>query len=54
VHAASPPVGTAHRQGEPRVLFAVDDGTPLDDPEFGGADLILGTARLTQPGPRSE
>ncbi|WP_431032313.1 hypothetical protein ACQYWQ_03015 [Streptomyces sp. P6-2-1] len=45
-HAASPPVGTAHRQGEPSVLFAVDDGTPLDDPDFGGADLIVGTALL--------
>lgn len=46
IHAASPPVGTAYRQGEQRLLFAVDDGTTLDDPEFGGADLILGTARL--------
>ena len=44
VHAAVPPVGTAYRQGEPHLLFAVDDGTPLDDPEFGGADLIVGTA----------
>ena len=43
VHAASPPVGTAYRQGEERLLFAVDDGTELDDPEFGGADLIVGT-----------
>ena len=31
VHAASPPVGTAYRQGEERLLFAVDDGTELDD-----------------------
>lgn len=46
VHAASPPVGTAYRQGERRLLFAVDDGTELDDPEFGGADLIVGTALL--------
>jgi hypothetical protein len=46
VHAASPPVGTAYRQGEERLLFAVDDGTVLDDPEFGGADLIVGTALL--------
>ncbi|MGI5351016.1 hypothetical protein ACQEU8_22980 [Streptomyces sp. CA-250714] len=50
VHAASPPVGTAYRQGEPRLLFAVDDGTPLDDPEFGGADLIVGTALLDAAG----
>ncbi|WNI19317.1 hypothetical protein [Actinacidiphila sp. ITFR-21] len=53
VHAASPPVGTAYRQGESRLLFAVDDGTPLDDPDFGGADLVLGTARLTAPAPES-
>ncbi|WP_255308355.1 hypothetical protein [Streptomyces marincola] len=51
VHAASPPVGTAHRQGERRLLFAVDDGTQLDDPEFGGADLIVGTALLGPPSP---
>ena len=30
VHAASPSVGTAYRQGEERLLFAVDDGTRLD------------------------
>ncbi|MEU5219407.1 hypothetical protein AB0G79_24845 [Streptomyces sp. NPDC020807] len=50
VHAASPPVGTAYRQGEERLLFAVDDGTPLDDPEFGGADLVVGTALLDAVG----
>jgi hypothetical protein len=50
VHAASPPVGTAYRQGEPRLLFAVDDGEQLDDPEFGGADLIVGTALLDAAG----
>ncbi|WP_231626287.1 hypothetical protein [Streptomyces apocyni] len=50
VHAASPPVGTAYRQGERRLLFAVDDGTDLDDPEFGGADLIVGTALLDAAG----
>ncbi|CAM5658248.1 hypothetical protein SVIOM342S_06171 [Streptomyces violaceorubidus] len=50
VHAASPPVGTAYRQGEPKLLFAVDDGTELDDPEFGGADLIVGTALLDAAG----
>ncbi|WP_062215938.1 hypothetical protein [Streptomyces sp. NBRC 109706] len=49
-HAASPPVGTAYRQGERRLLFAVDDGTPLDDPHFGGADLIVGTALLDAAG----
>ncbi|WP_405994632.1 hypothetical protein [Streptomyces sp. NBC_00986] len=50
VHAASPPVGTAYRQGEPKLLFAVDDGTELDDPEFGGADLIVGMALLDAVG----
>jgi hypothetical protein len=50
VHAASPPVGTAYRQGEQKLLFAVDDGTELDDPEFGGADLIVGTALLDAAG----
>ncbi|RKT03544.1 hypothetical protein BX286_1474 [Streptomyces sp. 3211.6] len=50
VHAASPAVGTAYRQGEERLLFAVDDGTPLEDPEFGGADLIVGTALLDAAG----
>lgn len=50
VHAASPPVGTAYRQGEQQLLFAVDDGTELIDPEFGGADLIVGTALLDSAG----
>ncbi|KUJ65489.1 hypothetical protein ACZ90_47225 [Streptomyces albus subsp. albus] len=50
VHAASPPVGTAYRQGEERLLFAVDDGTELTDLEFGGADLIVGTALLDAAG----
>ncbi|WP_407554372.1 hypothetical protein QOM21_31350 [Streptomyces sp. Pv4-95] len=50
VHAASPPVGTAYRQGEQQLLFAVDDGTELSDPEFGGADLIVGTALLDAAG----
>lgn len=50
VHAASPPVGTAYRQGEGQLLFAVDDGTELVDPEFGGADLIVGTALLDAAG----
>ncbi|GAA3073958.1 hypothetical protein GCM10020000_68660 [Streptomyces olivoverticillatus] len=50
VHAASPSVGTAYRQGEQQLLFAVDDGTQLDDPEFGGADLIVGKALLDAAG----
>ncbi|MEV1007080.1 hypothetical protein [Streptomyces sp. NPDC049881] len=54
VHAASPPVGTAYRQGEPRLLFAVDDGTELTDPDIGGADLIVGTALLDAAGMAAE
>lgn len=54
VHAAGPPVGTAYRQGERRLLFAVDDGTQLDDSEFGGADLIVGTALLDAAGMAAE
>lgn len=50
VHAASPAVGTAYRQGEEKLLFAVDDGTELDDHEFGGADLIVGMALLDAAG----
>ncbi|WP_369973602.1 hypothetical protein [Prauserella sp. PE36] len=44
LHAYGPEVGAAIRQGERRVLLAFDDGTTLDDPEFGGADLLLMSA----------
>ncbi|GAA5166569.1 MULTISPECIES: hypothetical protein [Amycolatopsis] len=46
LHSYSPEVGAAIRQGDDRALLAVDDGTPLDDEEFGGADLLLATARI--------
>nr|WP_199433139.1 hypothetical protein [Qaidamihabitans albus] len=46
LHAYGPEVGGAVRQGERRVLLALDDGTPLDDPEFGGADLLLQSAAV--------
>ncbi|PXY19157.1 hypothetical protein [Prauserella muralis] len=46
LHAYGPEVGGAVRQGERHVLLAFDDGTPLDDAEFGGADLLLTTAVL--------
>ncbi|MGI6876558.1 MULTISPECIES: hypothetical protein [Amycolatopsis] len=46
LHSYSPEVGAAVRQGDDRALLAVDDGTLLEDPEFGGADLLLSTARL--------
>lgn len=46
MHAYSPEVGAALRQGERQVLLAVDDGTLLEDPEFGGADLLLSSAAV--------
>jgi hypothetical protein len=49
LYAVSPELGVALRQGDQTVLLAVDDGTRLDDPEFGGADLLVGVARLTDP-----
>ncbi|GAA4979993.1 hypothetical protein GCM10025792_27060 [Pseudonocardia tropica] len=44
MHAVGTAVATARTQGDPSVLIAVDDGTVLDDPEFGGADLLLARA----------
>lgn len=46
LYAFSPEVGLAVRQGEQRLLVAVDDGTGLDDLEFGGADPLVATARI--------
>jgi hypothetical protein len=53
LHAFSPEIGTAMRQRESTLMIAVDDGTPLRDPEFGGADLLLATARLVPSAPGS-
>jgi hypothetical protein len=49
LYAVSPELGIALRQGDDQVLLAIDDGTPLVDPEFGGADLLVGVARLAGP-----
>ncbi len=49
LHAVDPGVSGAVRQGDERVLVAVDDGTELDDPEFGGSDLLVGLAALAPP-----
>ncbi|HJQ46333.1 MAG TPA: hypothetical protein VJ870_08420 [Amycolatopsis sp.] len=46
LYSYSPEVGGAIRQGDDRALLAVDDGTLLDDEQFGGADLLVGTARI--------
>ncbi|WP_027940701.1 hypothetical protein [Amycolatopsis taiwanensis] len=48
LHSYSPEVGAAVRQGDERTLVAVDDGTVLADDEFGGADLLLATARIAR------
>ncbi len=45
LYAVSPEVKMSSRP----VLLAVDDGVELDDPEFGGADLLLGLARWLPP-----
>ncbi|MET7423587.1 hypothetical protein [Dactylosporangium sp. NPDC005555] len=39
-------INPAVRHGFPSVFIAVDDGTPLDDPEYGGADLIVACAAI--------
>ncbi|HET8642822.1 MAG TPA: hypothetical protein VFM37_12845, partial [Pseudonocardiaceae bacterium] len=46
LHAFSPEVGTAVRQGERWLTVAVDDGRTLVDAEYGGADLLVARARL--------
>jgi hypothetical protein len=46
LHALGTSIATARSQGDEAVRVAVDDGTVLRDPEFGGADLLVGTARL--------
>jgi hypothetical protein len=48
LHAFSPEVGAAARRGERRVVVAVDDGTDLMDIDYGGADLLVASARLNQ------
>jgi hypothetical protein len=48
LHAVSPPVGSALQQKDNTLLIAVDDGEKLADPGFGGADLLLGIARINQ------
>lgn len=47
-------IAPALRHGAQGVLIAVDDGTPLHDPEYGGADLIVGRALLNATPPVEE
>ena len=44
VHGVGSAIGTARNQGDASVLLALDDGTVLRDPEFGGSDLLVATA----------
>jgi hypothetical protein len=46
LHAVGTALGTARHQGDESVLLALDDGAVLCDPEFGGADLLVATARV--------
>ncbi len=50
VHAVGTAITSARGQGDASVLLAVDDGTPLRDAEFGGADLLVATAALREAG----
>jgi hypothetical protein len=47
LHAVGSAVATARTQGDEAVVLAVDDGTVLRDVEYGGADLLVGTAGLS-------
>ena len=46
LHAVGSAVATARTQGDAELLLAVDDGTVLRDAEYGGADLLVGTAEV--------
>ncbi|MBN1172439.1 MAG: hypothetical protein JXA67_09720 [Micromonosporaceae bacterium] len=46
LHAVGPEIGVARRHADRTVLVAVDDGAALADAEFGGADLLVGTASV--------
>src|SRR6266567_3107238 len=50
LHALAPEIGVAVRQGDDVVVLAVDDGSLLHDPQFGGSDLLVGVARLDAAG----
>ncbi|QSE87850.1 hypothetical protein JWS13_04110 (plasmid) [Rhodococcus pseudokoreensis] len=43
---AAQEIAAARRHRDPSVLMAIDDGTPLQDPNFAGADLLVGRAAL--------
>jgi hypothetical protein len=49
-HAINPDIHNGLRDGEQYLLVAVDDRTPLLDPQFGGADLMIGRGALDPTG----
>ncbi|GAA0739562.1 hypothetical protein Drose_17025 [Dactylosporangium roseum] len=51
---AAQEIQPAIRHRAPSVLIAVDDGTPLDDPDYGGADLIVARALIEFAAPPTE
>jgi hypothetical protein len=48
LYAFDPHLGMAINSRDATVLIAVDDGRILDDPDFGGADLLLTKALLDE------
>lgn len=46
LHAVGAEVGGSRRQGDGELMVAVADGAVLDDPQFAGADLLLGLATV--------
>jgi hypothetical protein len=43
---AAQEIGAARRHHDSHVLMAVDDGVALEDPDFGGADLLVARANV--------
>ncbi|HEX4248831.1 MAG TPA: hypothetical protein VH008_13290, partial [Pseudonocardia sp.] len=48
MHAVGSSISSARGQGDDGLCLAVDDGTVLDDEEFGGSDLLVTLAGLTE------
>ena len=46
LHAVAPQIATSRRHGDDDLVVAFDDGTELDDPDVGGADLLLARVSL--------
>lgn len=48
---AAQEIGAARRDGDRYVILAVNDGTPLEDAEFAGADLLIARAEIQHGDP---